>query len=221
MGGTFSATAKGTCNIVNIGSNDRIEIKCGIGKEEAQKLIGIMNKILANQIDADAVMAKLDEIQKESKGNSFQQFTSGPNSPNIAGSGNVVTYSDTSQLPILSERQISSIREQLSASLLKGKVKIHFNMSDNDANLFATDLVKALKDVGWDADWEAGMGGPGIQNPVPIVIGVKDPSTPGAGALQHVLQNATGMTIPGGVDSVIPEGEIEVILISHPVRRPQ
>jgi len=56
------ATAKGTCNIANVGSNDRIEIKCAIGKEEAQKLIEIVNKILANQIDANLVMTKLNEI---------------------------------------------------------------------------------------------------------------------------------------------------------------
>jgi hypothetical protein len=44
------------------GSNNTFTINCGIGKEQGKKMLAILNKILANQIDTDAVMAKLDEI---------------------------------------------------------------------------------------------------------------------------------------------------------------
>src|ERR1039458_1707691 len=57
-----SATLKGNCDIANIGSDNTLTIKCGIGEEQGKKMVEILNKILANQIDSKAVMEKLDEI---------------------------------------------------------------------------------------------------------------------------------------------------------------
>src|SRR5258708_37338250 len=55
----------GDCSINSIGSNNQFTIDCrGISKEQGQKMLAILNKILANQLDPDAVMAKLDEILK-------------------------------------------------------------------------------------------------------------------------------------------------------------
>ncbi len=53
----------GDCSINDVGSNNQLTIDCrGISKEQGQKILAILNKMLANQIDADKVMAKLDEI---------------------------------------------------------------------------------------------------------------------------------------------------------------
>jgi hypothetical protein len=47
------------------GNNNQFKIDCkNISKEQGAKMLEILNKILANQLDPDAVMAKLDEILK-------------------------------------------------------------------------------------------------------------------------------------------------------------
>jgi hypothetical protein len=61
---TEEAVANGPCSIANSGSGNKIQINCGIGKEQGQKMLAILNKILAKQLDPDVVMAKLDEILK-------------------------------------------------------------------------------------------------------------------------------------------------------------
>jgi hypothetical protein len=56
------ANANAPCSVADTGSGNKIQINCGIGKEQGQKMLAILNKILAKQLDPDAVMAKLDEI---------------------------------------------------------------------------------------------------------------------------------------------------------------
>lgn len=96
-------------------------------------------------------------------------------------------------------------------------------MSDREATVLANDLVVALKAAGWDANYLAGMGGGGIQNSVPIVMGVKNQDKPAleAGALQGALKTALGFPIPGIIDNTLPDNEVDIALISHPVRRPK
>ena len=55
-------TVSGKCNVVNRGNGNTIMIKCSANNEEGKKIVAILNKILANQIDPALVMAKLDEI---------------------------------------------------------------------------------------------------------------------------------------------------------------
>lgn len=60
---TGQATASGPCSPAVTGSDNQFTINCqGIGKEQGQKMLDILNKILANQLDPEAVMTKLDEI---------------------------------------------------------------------------------------------------------------------------------------------------------------
>jgi hypothetical protein len=62
---TGEAKTSGPCSPAVSGSNNQFSINCqGIGKEQGQKMLDILNKILANQLDPEAVMAKLDEILK-------------------------------------------------------------------------------------------------------------------------------------------------------------
>jgi hypothetical protein len=51
-------------------------MNCGIGKEQGAALVKIVNKILANQLDTNSVMSKLDELEKVEKGNEQQLFQS-------------------------------------------------------------------------------------------------------------------------------------------------
>jgi hypothetical protein len=59
---TGQAETSGPCSPGVTGSNNIFTINCGIGKEQGQKMLNILNKILANQLDPTAVMVKLDEI---------------------------------------------------------------------------------------------------------------------------------------------------------------
>lgn len=62
---TGEATTTGPCSPAVTGNNNQFNINCqGISKEQGAKMLGILNKILANQLDPEAVMAKLDEILK-------------------------------------------------------------------------------------------------------------------------------------------------------------
>src|ERR1700682_3389439 len=61
---TGKAETKGSCSPAVTGSDNTFTIHCGIDKAQGQKMLNILNKILANQLDPDAVMAKLDEILK-------------------------------------------------------------------------------------------------------------------------------------------------------------
>lgn len=54
---------QGNCSPIVSGSKNDISINCSrISQEQAQKMSALLNKILANQLDASVVMEKLDEI---------------------------------------------------------------------------------------------------------------------------------------------------------------
>jgi len=62
QGQTGAATTTGPCSQANTGNNNIFTINCGIGEALGQKMLDILNKILASQVDAGAVIKKLDEI---------------------------------------------------------------------------------------------------------------------------------------------------------------
>ncbi len=61
---TGKAATEGPCSPAVTGSNNTFTIHCGIDKKQGQKMLDILNKILANQLDPETVLAKLDEILK-------------------------------------------------------------------------------------------------------------------------------------------------------------
>jgi hypothetical protein len=218
-GTSNQATANGLCSVSNTGSNNTITIRCETNQAQASKMVQILNKILANQLDSAKVMGALDELLARPSG--IQQWSGGPNSPNIVGSGNQVTYSDTSQLPILSEKQISDLKASLSSTQFK--LIMHYSGSDSEAAVLAEDLRKAAIAEGWTADWEAGFGGSPGQT-VPIVIGVNNSETAkkaGPLAVLVALRQLAGYPVPGVIEPSIPDGEVDVFLSSRPLHRPQ
>ena len=64
----------GPCSPISSGSNNNFTIRCGIGKKEGEKMLAILNTILAKQLDPNAVMEKLDEIQKGIRGITKHQW---------------------------------------------------------------------------------------------------------------------------------------------------
>src|SRR5712692_10282925 len=60
---TGEATTKGPCSPAVTGNTNQFTINCPqIDQQQGQKMLAILNKILAKQLDPDAVMTKLDEI---------------------------------------------------------------------------------------------------------------------------------------------------------------
>jgi hypothetical protein len=57
-----TATTSGTCAVANTGNENIFKIDCGIGKEQGQKILAVLNKILSKKLDLDAVIWRLDEI---------------------------------------------------------------------------------------------------------------------------------------------------------------
>jgi hypothetical protein len=62
---TGQASTNAPCSVANSGSDNKIRIECGIGKEQGEAILKILNRILEKELDLNVVVAKLDEIQKE------------------------------------------------------------------------------------------------------------------------------------------------------------
>jgi hypothetical protein len=62
---TGPASTTGTCSPANTGDHNVFNITCGIGKDQGDRMLGILNRILADQLDPTAVMGKLDELKRE------------------------------------------------------------------------------------------------------------------------------------------------------------
>jgi hypothetical protein len=58
---TGKASANGTCNAVNTGNSSTLRVQCGVGKNQAEKIIRLLNAVLAKR-DALQINAKLDEL---------------------------------------------------------------------------------------------------------------------------------------------------------------
>jgi hypothetical protein len=59
---TGNATSNGLCSIANSGNTvENLTINCGIGKEQGQKIIDMLNSLLASR-DTATINAKLDEL---------------------------------------------------------------------------------------------------------------------------------------------------------------
>lgn len=60
-----TATTSGSCSPIAPNNSGTITIQCGgISTKLGNQLVAILNRIAKNQLDPDAVMAKLDEIQR-------------------------------------------------------------------------------------------------------------------------------------------------------------
>ena len=121
---TGTARSSGACSVAHSGNSDTIIIKnCGIGAEQGQKIVSLLKEVLAGQ-NLDAINAKLEYLAKiVTQPTEFivSQQSSGPNSPNISGNGNQITYTNSAQLPVLDASQIKSITDSL--GLAKGNEK--------------------------------------------------------------------------------------------------
>lgn len=91
---TGPARTSGTCSVAHSGNNDTIIIKnCGIGKEQGDKIVGMLNKILAGQDPSKILIAlepKLNEILAAESKPTYQQTCVG--SACAQGPGSQATF---------------------------------------------------------------------------------------------------------------------------------
>jgi hypothetical protein len=120
-----NATSSGPCSPAVSGSNNSFSIECnGITKQQYQQFLAILNKIARNDIPADKVMEKLDEIQHDVE--TIKKNTAGRR---------------------LTPEQINSLSAALSP--LKGhSIEILSQISDADGSVYAQDFVQAFKQAG-------------------------------------------------------------------------
>jgi hypothetical protein len=116
------AETSGPCSPAVSGNSNQFTIdRKGIDKEQGQKMLDILNKILANQIDPKAVNEKLDEILK------------------------LISQ----RLPV--ERRLSTSEKAGLVACLKptpGKYKISSIVSDREAATYAQDWFEVFHDSG-------------------------------------------------------------------------
>lgn len=141
---TGKAETKGACSPAVAGSNNKITITCsGLGKEQGQKIVSILNRILANQLDTEQVMAKLDELSKTTN----RTTQNAPEGINIGGNNNgVATVNNLAPPP----RQLSA--EQLAAiqAVVASNDSVTYKVrTTNDANSqnYAHDLYYAISPI--------------------------------------------------------------------------
>src|ERR1700733_7593142 len=68
---TGHASTTKPCSVANTGSNNKIQIDCGISKDQAQKMLAILNKILADQLDLDTVLKDVEQIRAQQEFSGF------------------------------------------------------------------------------------------------------------------------------------------------------
>lgn len=121
---TGAASTKGACSPAVSGNANQFKITCtGVDKEQGEKMLRILNEILAKQLDTNAVMSKLTEI---SSGIQDIQHRTGDR--------------------VLSQSQGNSIAESLRNSPQSVSVIL---LGDREANAYGTQIINVLKSAGW------------------------------------------------------------------------
>ena len=121
---TGLAAPPGVCSPADTGSNDRFTITCGIGREQGEALLRIMNKILESQLDPSAVMGKLNEISSAIQDIQKQ-------------------IGDR----VFTDSQMSALSRVLRRS--PGKHVYLVLLGDREANAYGRALISIFTDSGW------------------------------------------------------------------------
>jgi hypothetical protein len=124
---TGKADSAGPCSPAVSGNNNTFTINCGISHKQGQQMLNILNKVLANQIDPEAVMAKLDEIQ-----NDIRHIQSRQGWPELTADQAKILTGKLGMFP-------------------KQKVSIVVTNQDNNKWLVAGQLRDAFQSAKWDA----------------------------------------------------------------------
>lgn len=192
---TTSGTAEtsGPCSPAVSGSKNIFTIKCGIDEKQGREMLKILNEILRNQIDPNAVMTKLDEIQK-----GIRQLTD-------------------REWAELSKAQIQSLCTALGAPPAQ-KVQIIVANEDENRLLLANQLVGGFRCAKWDADVATVMELRSPNSPIPsgILVSVRE-ETPPVDTVANALIAVFGRdAVRGLLNKDVQPGIIEVRIYYKP-----
>jgi hypothetical protein len=157
---TGAATTNGACSLANSGHNNtNLIVNCGVGKEQGDKIVRLLNTLLAKK-DGVEINAKLDELI-EIAAKPAQQVVNCANVGNCAGT-NSGTQNFNQYGPIafaMSDAQEAAAAEYLAKQPnLTGQAAIVYEWSAPDGQAAATQLQKLLSSMGVNASiGNAGM----------------------------------------------------------------
>jgi len=201
------SSTSGPCSPIAPNNSGSVTINCpGLSKQEGDQMLKILNKILGDQLDPEAVMTKLDEIQKGV--NEIKQA----HAPRR-----------------LSEQQKTILRAVLLP--FKGeKVTVSVPMGDPEAFHYAQDFVALFREVGFELIAYAGgsnddgvnpimiMGG---APPVGLIIQPKDETvwkTPLLRAFDQALTIAQVQHTAQYSGGMAWGGDLEILIASKPIQ---
>jgi len=147
-----NATATGNCNITISGNNNTVQTanalngKCGIGKEQGEKIIQLLNTVLAKK-DVAEINAKLNELIAIAAKPTPLVINCG-NAGNCAGTNNgtqVVNQYGTPKLSMTDSQQ-TIIRDAMKGHA-SPEVDVLCDRSE-EASQYAAQLANALHDAG-------------------------------------------------------------------------
>ncbi len=164
-----SATTSAPCSPIAPENTGTITINCpGMSKEQGQKMLAILNKIVANQLEPSLVMAKLDEIQ--------------------SGLHRIERHQGWLEL---TDEQITSVKDSLSP-FPRQTIMIILTNADSNKSFLQAQLEEAIR----GARWNFKEGGNGFMGPTVrgLSITAKD-DTPAARSLLKALARIFGETV--------------------------
>jgi hypothetical protein len=146
------------------GSKNTFTIKCGIDEKQGQAMLKILNEILRNELDPNAVMKKLDEIQK-----GIRQLTD-------------------REWAELTKEQIQSLCNSLGAHGLE-KVQVIAPNEDENRLLLANQIAEGFRCAKWNVDVGSVMQLRSPNSPIPsgIELRVKEDSPSAEGVARALI----------------------------------
>jgi len=181
---TGAATTKGTCSPATTGNNNTFTFNCGIGKEQGQAILGIVNRILANQIDPAAVMAKLDDIQR-----------------------GVDQIRDQAAPRVINDQNATAVTKLLS-QFPKQTIRLSFLSANEESRRLAERIRSIVIAAGWECEPPSPMM-PFATGPLPgIQINAKEATKAATGFL-----NALGQLGLGVQGNLVPALEANIITV--------
>ena len=192
--GSIQQSSKDRCAVNVVGNNNRVFTCGGMDEKTARQILSILNRIVESQPDREAVMAKLDEIQKGVE--DIRQSTA--------------------------HRHLGNAQKEAIAKALLPmaghRVSVFCIMGDTEGKELALDFVEAFRMARW-----TGVEGSGVNQGVydkdpegiQILVSSDDVEAntvpPEAQAVLQAIRAATGVEVPG-TKGKIQRGEVHLVV---------
>lgn len=198
---SIPAATNGSCSPAVTGNKNNFLISCKIYSSQGKHMVDLLNKILANQIDPNLVMGKLDEILKAASHPSDVQNCAGSNCFQGTNNGKVEMKQYGAPKLMMTDEQHDAIREAMKP-YAKSQIGILVNNATEDSMAFANKLCDALQSAGIIAQVQGATLLPVGGNVIPQGISMNV----GPDRMQEATALALAMKNLGLVPGPIPVG---------------